>query len=264
MGATTFSYIPARRDTLGGTVLFSVAIHGSLFVAAFVYTNIGWHRGGGWGPNWQDSAMKVGAVRSLPGLPLPARLLATQNTVATENPGLYQSEPKKPEPPPPNAAEIPKFQQEVKPEKVRNINKRIQKQIFQPPPNAVPAGQGGPPSMTTGQFANAAGEGGVNVGGNFGERYGWYVNAVRNRISSNWLLSTISPNIITAPRVYMTFEIQRDGSIANTEITQSSGIPEVDRSALRAVLASNPLGPLPPDYSGGKVSVDFYFDFHRR
>jgi TonB family protein len=47
-------------------------------------------------------------------------------------------------------------------------------------------------------------------------------------------------------------------------VTQSSGIPEVDRSALRAVLASNPLGPLPPDYAGGKVTVEFYFDFRRR
>jgi periplasmic protein TonB len=86
---------------------------------------------------------------------------------------------------------------------------------------------------------------------------------VRNRISSNWLLATISPSILTAPRVYVTFEIQRDGTITNVQITQSSGIPEVDRSALRAVLASNPLAPLPPDYSGSTVKVEFYFDFHR-
>lgn len=161
--------------------------------------------------------------------------------------------------------EIPKFQQEVKPEKVTRVNKRIQKQIVEPSMNAVPFGQGGRPSMTTGQFTNAAGQGDISFGnGNFGERYGWYVNAVRTRISSNWLLSTISPNILTAPRIYMAFDIMRDGSIVNVQITQSSGIPEVDRSALRAVLASNPLGPLPPDYPGGKVTVDFYFDFHRR
>ena len=52
--------------------------------------------------------------------------------------------------------------------------------------------------------------------------------------------------------------------MTNVDVTQSSGIPEVDRSALRAVLASNPLGPLPSDYSGSKVSVEFYFDFRRR
>ena len=48
----------------------------------------------------------------------------------------------------------------------------------------------------------------------------------------------------------------------NVQITQSSGIPEVDRSALRAILASNPLPPLPTDYRGGSVDVQFYFDFH--
>lgn len=265
MGATTFAQIPGRRDTLGGTVLFSIFLHGSLFLAAFAYTNLGGHLGSGWGRSWGNSAMRVGAVRSLPGVPLPAPVLATLNTVATQNPGLYQSEPQKPPPPEPKAAEIPKFQQEVKPERVRNVNKRIQKQIIEPPPNAVPFGQGGPPSMTTGQFGNSAGQGELSFGnGNFGERFGWYVNAVRNRISSNWLLSTISPNLLTAPRVFLTFDVLRDGTITNVQITQSSGIPEVDRSALRAVLASNPLGPLPPDYSGSKVSVDFYFDFHRR
>jgi TonB family protein len=52
--------------------------------------------------------------------------------------------------------------------------------------------------------------------------------------------------------------------VSNVEITQSSGVPEVDRSALRAVLASNPLAPLPPAYSENKVSVEFFFDFRRR
>jgi len=86
---------------------------------------------------------------------------------------------------------------------------------------------------------------------------------MRNRISANWLQTMVSPNILSAPRVYLTFVILRDGTITDVQITQSSGIPEVDRSALRAVLASNPLGALPPDYSGNSVSVQFYFEFHR-
>jgi len=119
--------------------------------------------------------------------------------------------------------------------------------------------------MTYAQLANSAGDGGLSFGeGNFGERYSWYVSAVRNRISSNWLMTTVSPNIQTAPRIYLDFDILRDGTITNVQIIQSSEIPEVDRSALRAVLASNPLGPLPPEYAGNKVSVHFYFDFHRR
>ena len=87
---------------------------------------------------------------------------------------------------------------------------------------------------------------------------------MRARVSANWLMATVSPNIVSAPRAYLTFEIMHDGTVNNVQITQSSGIPEVDRSALRAILASNPLPPLPADYSGGSVKVEFYFDFHRQ
>lgn len=266
MGTATFPPISARRETLSGTLFLSVIVHGVLFFIVIGYANLGPHSGPGWGKNWDTSgAMHANAVSSLPGVPLPAPMLATLNNVATQNPGLYKSEPTPPPPPAPQAEEIPKFKEEVKTEKVLRINKRIPKEVVEPPTNAIPFGASGRPVMTTGQFSNDAGEGELSVGtGNFGERYGWYVSAVRSRISTNWLLSTISPNILTAPRVYLTFDILRDGSIDNVQITQSSGIPEVDRSALRAVLASNPLGALPPDFSGNKVSVNFYFDFRRR
>ena len=73
----------------------------------------------------------------------------------------------------------------------------------------------------------------------------------------------INPNLLSAPRVYVIFDITRNGNIENARVTQSSGIPEVDRSALRAVLASNPFGPLPADYPSGRVSVEIYFDLRR-
>ena len=120
--------------------------------------------------------------------------------------------------------------------------------------------------MSYTQVVTSAGSGGVSMGegNNFGQRYAWYVASMRARISANWLLATVSPNIASAPRTYLTFEISRDGTVNNVQITQSSGIPEVDRSAFRAILASNPLPALPPDYAGSSVRVEFYFDFHRQ
>jgi protein TonB len=266
MGAASFPVVPDRRESLRGTLLVSLLLHGSLFLGAVGYTMFGQRFGSGWGRNWgAGGATRVNAVASLPGVPLPPPMTTTRSTVATENPGLYKNEPKPPPPEPTKAEQIPKFQRAVKPEKAERVATRIQKQPLETPDNAVPFGLGGRPSMTYTQFVNAAGEGGLNFGqGNFGDRYGWYVAAVRSRISSNWLLSTISPSVLSAPRVSLTFDISRDGTLDNAQITHSSGIPEVDRSALRAVLASNPLGPLPPDYPGNKVSVEFYFDFHRR
>jgi protein TonB len=265
MDAVTFPLVADQRESLRGTLLLSLVLHGLLFVFALVYTKLGVHFGGGWGASWgQGGVTQVTAVSSLPGVPLPAPMLATPNTVATENPGLYQEEPQARPEPTPRAAEIPKFKQALKPEESLRINKRIQKEPPVTPENAIPFGEGGKPSMSYSQFVNTAGEGGLSFGGgNFGDRYGWYVAAVRNRISSNWLLATISPSLLSAPRVYIDFDILRDGIVTDVRIKQSSGVPEVDRSALRAILASSPLGPLPADYSGGRVSVEFYFDFRR-
>jgi TonB family protein len=263
----TATYPLADRpgERLRGKLLASIILHSTLFVVILSYSKLGLRFGGGRGSDWgAGGAMRVNAVASLPGVPLPAPALTTPRTVAVENPGLHRAEPEpKPLPKAP-AVEIPKFQNATKPEKLTRVNKRIMKEDYPEPENAIPFGQGGKPSMNYTAVANAAGSGGMNFGeGGFAERYGWYVAAVRNRISSNWLPSTVSPNILTAPRVILTFDIERDGNISNAQIIQSSRIAEVDRSALRAVLASNPLGPLPADYSGGKVSVQFYFDFQR-
>jgi TonB family protein len=267
MSAQAISIIVhARRGRLGGALVVSVVMHTLLILLLVGYTTLGPSFGGSWGKDWgSGSSTRIGAVASLPGVPLPAPMLTTPNTLASENPGLHQTEPPPKAEPAPKAVQIPKFKESVKPEKAERINTRIQKEKPVYAENAVPYGLGGQPSMSYTQIASGAGEGGLSFGegGDFGERYGWYVASVRNRISGNWLLSTISPNILTAPRLYMTFTILREGTITDVEITQSSGIPEVDRSALRAVLASNPLPTLPSDYAGNRVKVNLYFDFHR-
>ncbi len=89
----------------------------------------------------------------------------------------------------------------MKPEKLERVNKRIHKTEEVPPPNAVPYGQTGAPTMSYTQVVTAGGTGGVAMGeGNsFGQRYGWYVASMRARISANWLMATVSPNIAVGP-----------------------------------------------------------------
>ena len=244
----------------------SIIFHVLLTLFAVGYVLWGQRLGKGWGQSFnKGSAIHVNAVASLPGVPLPMPKITTPNTVKVEQPGLYKNEPVPKPPPDLMAQKIPKFKEAVKtrPKKVLK-NPRIEKEKIEPPPNAVPYGQGGNPTMSYSSVTTSSGEAGIAVGQqDFGDRYAWYVQAVRNRVSSNWLLSTISPSLLNAPRVYVDFDINRDGSVSNVHIAQSSGIPEVDRSALRAVLASSPLAPLPADYSGSKVSVQFYFDLKR-
>lgn len=281
MVAASYSLALRQRDSLRGSLVASVVFHAALAGACFAYVAIGIHHGPGWGAHFQKgSAIHVNVVPTLPGVPLPHPMLETPNRVQVQNPGLYHATPQPLVPPPPNAIKIPKFKNLEKPlppvrakekpkvvlqrERQLLVNKRIQKQHFTPPPNAVPTGEGGSPQINYGQkMVTANGSGVIGTNSPFGSMYGWYVEAVKNRISSNWLLSIINPAILSARRIYIEFDILRDGTITNVKLTQSSGVPEVDRSAERAVLASSPLAPLPPQYKGSEVHVQFYFDFHR-
>jgi protein TonB len=47
------------------------------------------------------------------------------------------------------------------------------------------------------------------------------------------------------------------------QLEQSSGVPSLDQSAIRAIQRIDTFGPLPSDYSGSKVTVEFWFDFKR-
>ncbi|MGH9357822.1 MAG: energy transducer TonB [Terriglobia bacterium] len=281
MAAATLSLTFRRRESLRGSLIASVVFHLGLVIFAVVYSVVGFRHYLGWGNRWDaGSAIHVNMVSSLPGVPLPKPMVQTPNTLVTQNPGLYQAQPQPRVMPLPDAIKIPKFKNlqkplplvrtkqpspvELTPERRLLVNKRIQQQPPPTPANAIPAAAAGSPAMSYGQIVNNSGNGAVLFkGGDFGQLYGWYIEAVKNRISSNWLLSIISPNILSARRVYVEFDILRDGSISGVRLTQSSGIAEVDRSALRAVYASSPLPALPASYNGQNVHVDFYFDFHR-
>ncbi|MFQ5777467.1 MAG: TonB family protein, partial [Terriglobia bacterium] len=133
------------------------------------------------------------------------------------------------------------------------------------PPGAIPQGEGGPPDLPYTSFEMGPSEGALSfgAGGSFGSRYPWYVDSVRRRISSNWLLSTVDPYVQWAPRAVISFEVLRDGAVVNTQVLRSSGVASVDRSALRAIRDSSPLDRLPSAYRGDKVLVEFWFDFRR-
>jgi protein TonB len=122
----------------------------------------------------------------------------------------------------------------------------------------VPTGAGTQPgsSSTPGMAIKSEG------GGDFASRYGWYVESVKRRIQNNWLQNTIDPGVRAARVAHsvVEFTINRDGSVRDIRVTQTSGNLSMDNSGLRAIMSSNPMPGLPPDYSGSSVRVVFDFD----
>lgn len=244
-----------------------------LFIVAALLFSPPPQRGDAWGGAGAGGAIQVSLVGNVPGIPLPRPATLTDNTVATQSPGLFREEPE------PKAATTAK---EAKPEAASTVpafeTARRQRSSIPLPPRrrstqapavnptgAVPYGEGGPPTMRYTPFTAQGGQGGSSFGpgGSFSGKYSAYVEGVQRRVSSNWLIAAVDPYVQFAPRVTVAFDIVRNGSIVSIQIIRSSGIPSVDRSAIRAIRESSPLRPLPSDYTGRKVSVEFFFDFKR-
>ena len=271
--ATASMPMPSQPSPgLKGPLVWSVVFHSLLFSGLLVSTIFS-HQG----DSWSGSAGGAGAsvavklVGGVQGVPLPVPEVVTTNRVVDTTKGLYKAEPKPKAEPPVNAKQIPEFSKEKQPKYISKPSRVLEDDAPPPPPNAVPYGQGGSPAVPYTQFtlgsggATAAGMGmtGSGGGGDFGGRFSWYVDAVRSRVSSNWLQSTVDPSVRFAPRAVVTFDILRNGAIANVQVLQSSGNASVDNSAVRAISGSNPVNPLPGEYGGSKVSVEFWFDFKR-
>jgi protein TonB len=271
---------------LKAPLVWSLALHSVLLASLAVSTLVS-HQGDSWAGSPGGGAISVklvsGSAVAPAGVPLPRPEVVTPSRVVDTTKGLYKSEPEpKPKAPPPEAKQIPEFTKEKQPRYVTRPSKLLEDKT-PPPQNAVPYGGGGSPSVpysqsqappqsqaqAQSQFNLGAGAstGGLGLqgpgSGDFGGRFSWYVDAVRGAVSRNWLQSTIDPSVRFAPRAVVTFDVLRNGSITNIQILQSSGNASVDNSAVRAILGSNPLQALPNEYSGSKVSVEFWFDFKR-
>jgi protein TonB len=253
-----------EHDRWGRALAWSAGLHVGITVALLIYSALVYRTSGDtWGSGGGGEAIGATLVSTVP---LPANPAQTQNVLANESKGLTQSQPKVEEKTP-DAIEIQGKNAKIKPKKKQET---ASKEKPQPAPeeenNQVAFGEGGPVSGPYGTFSAGGAKGGFGItggGGDFGTRYAWYVQVIQKKVADNWLKYEVDPKITTAQRVYITFDVARDGSPANVQIEQSSGVPSLDISAKRALQRIDTFGPLPSDYSGGKISVEFWFDYKK-
>jgi TonB family protein len=85
-----------------------------------------------------------------------------------------------------------------------------------------------------------------------------YIVLMVEKIRSNWNARAEVPG-----QVFVKYTIQRDGTLANTEIETSSGYTALDINALRAVIATRQLPPLPGAYPNNTLGVHLSFEYKR-
>src|ERR1700688_2074668 len=245
---------------LGWSAGFHIALTGLILLYTAVFTG---SRGEGWGAGGGGSAIGVSVVSSIP---LPATAAQKENVLANEYKGVTKSQPK-PEEKEPDAIEIQGKNSKIKPKKPPTVTKEKPKAAPEEETNQVAFGEGGPVSGPYGSFAAGGAKGGFGIsgsGGDFGTKYGWYVQIVQRKVSENWLKYEVDPRITSAQRVYITFDVARDGHPYNVRVEQSSGVPSLDVSATRALQRIDTFGPLPSDYSGSKISAEYSVDYSKK
>jgi protein TonB len=181
-----------------------------------------------------------------------------------------------PQPAPPAAAERPKIEkppdEEAPPppsKKAVLLPAKEDKKKPTPPPVSRPGKATGPslslPSAGE-ESAGTAGGPAAGAGGNAGIggfkidqadfNYPVYIERLRLIIGLNWFKPAQS--VTTNPVIH--FQIERDGTIIDARVVVPSGLAFVDRAALRAVIASSPLPPLPAEYPGPHLGIQVVFD----
>jgi periplasmic protein TonB len=259
-GIPTRGSIATRNDPFGGGLAGSFLLHAA--VAALL---VAW----GWyfhsGQNWGDAGNTAGAIQAtmvsnLP--PLRPQPIVQDNVLATETPSVAPAPPapKTVAAPQPDAIPIP-----AKPTKPAKIADKT----APPPPLHPQPIQINPNKATTGEAAASipmssvqtqAGTFSANTTDSaFGVRFAYYVQQITQKVASQWYTSMLDPQAY-GHRVYITFQVERDGSLSHIQVAQRSGDNTLDQTALDAVRHIDTFGPLPDAYTGSHINVTYYFD----
>jgi TonB family protein len=80
---------------------------------------------------------------------------------------------------------------------------------------------------------------------------------VRAAIEPRWRKPVLGSDVPS--EVTVGFEILRDGTVRDVQVVSPSGIPALDRSAMRAVIEASPLPPFPVGWRGASTPARMTF-----
>jgi len=126
------------------------------------------------------------------------------------------------------------------------------------------AGAGAGPGDSTGQFQNLnpnfSTEGPIILSDTKGVDFGPYLARIVYTVRRNWYaVIPESARLGQKGRVAVVFEILKDGSVPQLRLVGSSGAEPLDRAALSGIHASIPFPPLPEEFTGNHLVLQFIF-----
>ena len=237
--------VSLQRGASTGLIV-SIALHGGL-IALLVFSAM--HAG---------APVPVSMVQiQFAGTPAPAVPVTTPRARPAEAKPVEAPKPvPKIQEPKPAAPETPKAKPEKNTVPLSPFGRSAEKGSETPAPaTPAPAPPAAAPAVgATGVEIPVGGSGVTGLeGGDF--PYTFYISGMQRRIGTNWF----RPQIAAGATTIIYFRIQRNGTIGEARVEQSSGNSTFDRAALSAVRSSSPLTPLPPGYAGTYLGVHLTF-----
>jgi protein TonB len=213
-------------------------------------------------PNSSSGTVGVSMVKTIP-IPqkeAPVNLLANDSTsVVTEAPAPVKLE-KQVKAPPEHATLIPDQY-----EKPKKYSPQQQVRELYKPPEPYKSNQilSNTPQAAKSPLYGVQGASGIDIGpaSVLGTRFGAYADLIRDRIAQHWNTSGVHTS--PSQRCAVSFTIQRNGMVANVQVTQPSGDYLLDTSAKRAVLDANPLPTLPAEFPRNDATVELWFQLRQ-
>jgi TonB family protein len=253
------------QDSLRLPLIGSVALH--VGIVAFMLLFGWWHNRGR--VQFGDPTAMGGSVgiTAVSAIPLPHRT-GQQNPLANDTESRVPARPK-----PVETKTAPRQDPTAIALKSKNQPKRVSEQIarnqrYTPPGadarNQVYSSTGA--AVSSPMYGGQSGMGGTGIGNSvFGERLGWYAQLLTQTLANKWGVESarIPAHTQSSRRTTLTFEILRDGTIRNVRVLESSGMPDVDYAAQRAVLTASPVRRLPEDFERNVASVEVWFQLQR-
>lgn len=136
---------------------------------------------------------------------------------------------------------------------------------FGPKPSLSPSSggtgtlsRGGSTGGGTGNVGNPGGGGGApGIDALREPDFGPYMRELQRRIKMCW----DPPKGNESKTVVLLFKIAKDGRLLTCRVHKSSGLPSADQAALKAVEQAAPFKPLPGDFKGQNIDIQFTFDY---
>lgn len=91
-----------------------------------------------------------------------------------------------------------------------------------------------------------------------------YLTRILASVRRNWF--AVIPESVKLGRsghVQIQFSISRDGRVPKLVIASPSGADALDRAAVAGISASNPFPPLPAEFRGGEIRLQFTFQYNQ-